>query len=381
MNKKFNLCLLLSTYMMMFVSSNFADEHLYRFPKIASGSPENFLLPIDLICEYREDQEGGFLEKQFFTSLNDKKEVSEEEVHSSYLIAWAFEADDCLLAKNLDGIRSKKLKDSKKEWERFCDYFYGVVESFFNFIENYRSSKVSLDLDVEDFFREFLGPNVLQILGYDPRFAEIGFYGDGEINDLVRVTLINGILNEKNDFVQSLDLVSHSHGNTNVHYVFRPTEGVVWDLFKSMLVKCGFISRQARQLAEAWKLLIQEMGGVAGGGTIIHYAHSIGGADTSVARHLLSIEEQQMIQVVTFGSPILIPNKGFQSVVNVVSVRDGIPLLDPLGSLSGLLQPDANVNYVGSHFGIPFIDHLFSAETYRSVIEMLGQKFVERYTQ
>src|SRR5947207_763866 len=71
----------------------------------------------------------------------------------------------------------------------------------------------------------YLDPFYLLAAGYynDPLTA--GVSGSGEASDLVRITFINGILNRHQDCMETAELISRTHGGTNVHYIYRPTEG------------------------------------------------------------------------------------------------------------------------------------------------------------
>lgn len=269
----------------------------------------------------------------------------------------------------------------KDIWQSICSFMDSIWQRFLGFIQTIRDyfRLDTLEEKFEEAAKELVGPMLLIMFGYYPARPEVGVYGEGEIDDKVRVTFVNGMLNIKNDFMESVKILSSTHGNVNIHYIFRPTGGWASDVMDSMLVKCGCVSEQAWLLAETWKQLIEEMGGVDGGGKILHYAHSIGSGDTLLARDLLTPEEQKMIMVMTFGSPIMIPNGGFGSVTNYVSVRDAIPLLDPSAHIDALNDHYFTINYVGSYLGIPFIDHLFNGSAYRAVIESLGQQFVELY--
>lgn len=223
--------------------------------------------------------------------------------------------------------------------------------------------------------------NYLHLLGYYRDLPESGrtSYGE-EVGDKVRITLINGILNLKRDINSSLQLLSDTHGNTVIHYVFRPTEGWSKDLCNSILAKFGYVSPYAKLLAAKWKEIIEELGGTESGGVIIHYAHSIGTTDTYMARSLLSPEEQKMIHVISFGSPSMIPkDSGFASSINYVSKRDGVCLFDPLGYIKGWFDEESNVEFLGSFLGIPFVDHMLSNESYDAVIRQLGLEFSDKY--
>ncbi|MBA3603124.1 MAG: hypothetical protein H0W50_05685 [Parachlamydiaceae bacterium] len=200
-----------------------------------------------------------------------------------------------------------------------------------------------------------------------------------EANDKVRISFINGILNVKEDYHNSIEKISQGHGDTSIHYVCQPTEGLSWDILKSSLSKLGYTSPQAIAIAKIWKSLIAEIGGTESDGLVIHYAHSIGGTNTYSAKYLLTPEEQKMIKVITFGSPTIIPDQGFRSVTNYISVRDGITLLDPISRISAFFNDNAHIVYVGSYYGIPFIDHLLYGETYGEIITSHGKDFINQY--
>lgn len=226
-----------------------------------------------------------------------------------------------------------------------------------------------------------------------PHFEEtqIDCYGQREVNDKVRMTFINGILNTRSTLLRSLDTISKSHGGVKIHYVFRPTEGWTWDISRAVAIKTaytlGFRSFHAHLLAKLWKELIQEMGGVEGGGVILHYAHSIGGSETDRARELLTPEEQKMIRVVTFGTSTLVRSGGFQKVTNVVSVNDGVSsfFLEPIGHIRNYFDPETNIRFLGSRSvifsssnGWP-ADHLLDSPVYSAAFRELGDEFVKEF--
>lgn len=239
---------------------------------------------------------------------------------------------------------------------------------------------------IEKNLKWILGESIYQLMG--PHFEEtdMGCYGEGEISDKVRVTFINGILNTRTDLSEALQILSESHGGVNIHYVFRPTEGWTWDISRSVMIKLGFVlgfrSLHAHLLAQLWHNLILDMGGSEGGGTIIHYAHSLGGTETDRARELLTPEEQQMIRVVTFGSSTLIRNEGFQDVLNNASRGDGVIYLDPFGHVRNFFDPDSNVIFHSSIFERPYYlptDHFLNGGTYGPLIRKMGEHFMAEF--
>lgn len=267
-------------------------------------------------------------------------------------------------------------------WNGIVSTFTAVYNSVSNAVaylqDNFSYSKY-VQTDVDYALESIFGVGFLKMAGYYPDKPDSGVHGKGDFCDGVRITYINGINNVRSDCMNTVNTISETHGGINIHFVLYPTEGWTRDLVMGLLAKLGFMSTQVNLLAETWKQLIQEMGGVESGGHIIHYAHSIGGTNTALARDLLTPEEQKMIRVITIGSATVVPNSGFHSVFNYISCRDGIYVLDPISYLKGFFQEDSSLIFLGSHLGIPFIDHLLSQETYRRLIEMFGRRFVETY--
>lgn len=271
--------------------------------------------------------------------------------------------------------------------------FYNVFYSFYQYVEQtvYQiGEKCRIEIPVplfasqalEKIGRTLFGDTTYLLMGnhYEP--THVACYGKHEISDKVRVTFINGILNTSATMQGNLEMLSEMHGGTNIHYVFRPTEGWTRDIWRAIMIKTafslGFRSMHAYLLAKKWKELIQEMGGPEGGGMIVHYAHSLGGSETDRAREILNPEEQKMIRVITFGSSTLIRNVGFESVVNIVSVNDGVSsfFLEPFGHVRNYFDPETNVRF----YSFPDApcwpkDHLLNGPTYGPILLEFGKKF------
>jgi RHS repeat-associated protein len=290
---------------------------------------------------------------------------------------YAYVHNNPILSKDFHGLFS---------WGGLWDSIVSAVSNMYETISGavtylqdhysyYNYTKNDIDYVLENIF----GTQFLAMTGYYLDYPDTGVYGEGEYNDKVRITCINGILNIRSDWMCSVAAISNSHGGINVHYVLYPTEGWTRDLLMAAMAKFGYVSTHTELLADTWKEMILEMGGTESGGTIIHYAHSIGGTNTLLARDLLTPEEQRMIRVITIGSATMVPSTGFQSVVNYMSYRDGVGLSDPIGFFRGLFSIDDNVVFLGSFLGIPLMDHMLTQETYRRAIEMFGKDFVELY--
>lgn len=214
--------------------------------------------------------------------------------------------------------------------------------------------------------------------GYYIKECNSGIFGNGEISDKVRVTMINGMLTDEYWLLLSAKALSYTHGGVNIHYVHRPPTNFLLDAIRSYMIKNGCISPHARMLAQMWKDLIQEMGGEKAGGSIIHYSHSIGTCETMAALSLLSEPEKKMIKVYSFGSPCLSNKRNYQ-IHHYVSVRDGVCLLDFPYLIKAARGENPYVTFVGTFLGYPFVDHLFGAKSYMDVWSAMGKTFVEWY--
>ncbi len=283
----------------------------------------------------------------------------------------------------------------------FYEIWDTIVSTFFEYFQSFQRSsqyaktklKEELHLSssvtkgLEKISQALIGETTYLLMGSRLEKTRVDCYGGYEIHDKVRVTFINGMLNTRHMMQKSLETISESHGKVKIHYVFRPTEGWTWDISRAIMIRTaftlGFRSIHAHLLAQMWKRLIQEMGGVEGGGVIVHYAHSLGGSETDRARDLLTPEEQKMIRVVTLGSATLVRSGGFQSVTNIISVNDGVCsfLLEPLGRIRNCFDPDTNLRFYSSFSTAPYwpTDHLLNGPTYGAILRELGKKFLEEF--
>lgn len=250
----------------------------------------------------------------------------------------------------------------------------GILYDAYLFFKKY------INMDDDHLLLEIFGENNLMLLGFYSTEAESGKWGAGEVSNHVRVSFINGILTNTPALIQNLSALSEAHGDVNIHYVYRPSKGWTWDLMQSLFVQMGHTSIYAKRLSEKWQNMIEEMGGVDGGGKIIHYAHSIGTMETLRALELLSDEERKMIFVYAFGSPSLFTH--VPEIQHYASVRDGVSILIDFPSfIKAYLNPDEGVYLSGTYLGIPFADHLFTSETYSTIWSAMGKTFVEKYGQ
>lgn len=381
------------------------DASVSGIPALSVRSLEDGEGTVFLAVEYNYDENGNVIERASYGNLTGQSDTpvvlqdngypneNSGEKHTTYYV-YSDDYDKPLLLNQLDDFgnvtsyvynEENALIDVIKHYEDKPDENSGALYSLLNATSSIYASLNNFVWNIEEIesrlaerIHQSLGTVLLTMSGWHMFTPEAGTYGKGEINDKVRITMINGILNLPETCEESLDLISNAHNGTNLHYIFRPTEGWTWDLLKSLFVKIGYVSESSKLLAQLWKELIQEMGGTEGGGLIIHYAHSVGGTETYAASSLLTPEERKMIRIISIGSASMIPDTlGHESVVNYVSLRDGVCLLDTHGYLNGLVSSESNVVFLGDLYGVPLVDHLMTMDTYRELIENLGKKFLE----
>ena len=268
------------------------------------------------------------------------------------------------------------LKSISEQWKDFKIWAKNLFKSLGSFLVNIFKSFYTVGL-VDNVLDKTVGRGMLLFMGHIKTKPQQGFYGRGEVQDKVRVSFMNGVLADYSDLMKSVQALSESHGNVNVHYIYRPTQGWMGDIMLTTCIKLGLVSKEAHSLAHKWKSLIEEMGGISGGGKIIHYAHSMGTQESLHALKLLSDEERQLIHIYSFGSPNL--STDHPHTYHYISSRDGVALLDINNFIQACSGKSPNVRLVGSPLGFPLIDHLFFSETYQTLWRSMGRSFTEWY--
>jgi RHS repeat-associated protein len=224
------------------------------------------------------------------------------------------------------------------------------------------------------------GQFTLFLIGYKIDPPEVGIWGEFELSDQLRLTAINGILNSRADCIESVEYISQSMGGTRVHYVYHASQGYTQDLFKCVLAKFGFSTYRSTALADLWLSLSEEMGGIGQGGLIIHFAHSLGGADTLQASRSIPKGLKKMIRIITFGSASLIESDGFESATNYVCRRDIISFVaSPINYMRSFWDDSLRVIFLGSFMSFPLVDHCFSNGYYNATCLILGPQFLEEF--
>ncbi|MEX1013001.1 MAG: RHS repeat-associated core domain-containing protein [Waddliaceae bacterium] len=259
-------------------------------------------------------------------------------------------------------------------------YIYDSIQRSMNVFRDKFGYMENMRTEFDELAKGVFGSGVLHLSGYFQDISEAGIFGKGELNEKVRITLVNGIMNARLDYKNNLAILGDLHGGMNIHYIFDSSSGWTHDIVKAILLKAGYVTNEAKLLARTWKKLIKQMGGVDGGGLIIHYAHSLGGCVTQTASHLLTAEEKRMIRVITVASASFFQDSDFESLTHYISCRDIAYVLSPYESIRSFFNTKGNIQWVGSfNEGFPLIDHFILGHTYYEVFRMLSQEFQETY--
>ena len=366
-------------------------RHTFASDNTSQGKP----LQTEIFCWDIQTKQETLVERIHFLYSNKGDLIQQLSENERGEIGYYFDFSSCEPSTHWSDLSSFFESSSSS----FLHRAYESLATFFDYLKNsLKRAKEHLNCDlhipssvkheIDEVGKTVLGDSMYMLMGPYEAKTDVGCYGKGEISDKVRISFINGILNTQEMIKESLEYISAAHGGNNVHYVYPPSQGWTLDLSRAIAVKVashfGFVSTHSQLLAKLWKDLIAEMGGVDGGGVIIHYAHSLGGTETDRARDLLTPEEQKMIRVITIGSATIIRNKGFQSVTNMVSVNDGVSsvLLDPVGHIHNYFNPESNVIFHSSFLtASPVwpIDHLMNGPTYGPILKDLGQKFLDEF--
>lgn len=263
---------------------------------------------------------------------------------------------------------SKMYQDAQMAFSRMCQKAVQTV----TFAQHQLEWLFEARTRFEDVAFQLMSKTFWTLLGYNPDSNVAGVTSGKEASPKVRITLINGMLNAHSHVVDAAELISQLHGNTAIHYLYASSGGFTADVLRGFFSKTGFYTPQAALLVTTWRSLIEEMGGINSQGTIVHYAHSLGGSDTARALQELTPNERKMIRVVTFGSATMIEREAADRVHNYVSNRDPVPLADPVNYVAGWRGKKPEVVFLPSE---TLFDHSIVGITYKKTLEELGLQF------
>ena len=148
------------------------------------------------------------------------------------------------------------------------------------------------------------------------------------------VTFINGILNSKDGCRKSAELLAEEL-NARVYYIHDPSNGFTRDILAAGGSMADLYESQAAdKLVKVWRYFIHNQKVII----IYHHAHSRGSLVTKQALKKLRPEEQQKIQVTTYGGPARISDKNCKNVKMIENEYDPVPYTNPNNVASSVMN-------------------------------------------
>ena len=179
-----------------------------------------------------------------------------------------------------------------------------------------------------------------------------------------RMHIVNGIFTSKEEMDERALALSDKHGGINVHYYHNSSWGIISDIATSAIQLMGFQTPSGNLYASCMRRLTNEALYEAPGGGVTIEAHSQG---SILVRNLQYYPETagltQHMDVTTCASPTFYGKNSFNRAINLVSNRDIVPALDPMGYVSAWFWPSPSVKFLPSRC-FPFIDHCYDNKSY-----------------
>jgi RHS repeat-associated protein len=203
--------------------------------------------------------------------------------------------------------------------------------------------------------------------------------GFSETRPQFRYTYANGMMNSPSDARETSKLIAKAYGGVNVSYSYNASAGILVDSLEVRLQMMEYCNKPVKLLAQNFRQCISEMGGVDGGGTIIHTCHSQGAIITHLALGLLTPEERQMIETHSFGGAAMICRNECRKAYNYVSTSDPVPKLSSAVRFTqnyGFGNKDYNLEVLPSK---RCLEHSIDCTTYQNKMNSIGNEHIRMY--
>ena len=181
----------------------------------------------------------------------------------------------------------------------------------------------------------------------------------------------NGMLTRKEDAVMQAEYISKTHGDLQVDLLYHGTQGLVMDLIGCGLSKLGIPTAYNKMCANYYIDKLRD----DPNHRFTSSVHSRGGIQIMNTGRLLTPDQRQQIDVISYGSATLIPNGYFRSAKNNLSALDVVTMTNPLAFCMGLLGQQFDVNILTPSTRCPLKAHGFLEETYAKEINKRGREF------
>lgn len=188
----------------------------------------------------------------------------------------------------------------------------------------------------------------------------------------ITMAWINGVGNPVEGAIEAAKKYSEDHGNVQIAVLYNSSAGLLMDLAECFLLQLGL------GLSHPEKLIINFVRQTLHNSPdeIIHlHGHSQGGLHIYNAGKQLKPEERQQIEVVTYGSAKIIPEKMFSITTNYYSKLDPVLLFSPIELCMILLNRSVNVVFLSPKTFNPLKEHMIAEKTYSDICRKRGHEF------
>jgi RHS repeat-associated protein len=188
-------------------------------------------------------------------------------------------------------------------------------------------------------------------------------------------THANGMLTRKEDAIKQAEYISQTHGNLQVDLLYHGTEGIIMDLIGCGLSKLGIPTAYNKMCANYYTDKLHD----DPNHRFTSSVHSRGGIQMMNTGRLLTPDQRQHIDVISYGSATLIPSGYFRFARNNLSALDVVTMTNPLAFCMGLLGQQFDVNFLTPMTRCPLKAHGFLEATYAEEIRKRGDAFKDQH--
>lgn len=272
-------------------------------------------------------------------------------------------------------------KDLYGYYDRYEEHDHRSCTSFFHDIFHHIMSTI-----------EWIGKNLIPLPGLRDVVESIGRWGTG--GKLLQISerftnhtqaytvegykvpghtlyYLNGVHNSFEEAKAAAQKISEKYGGVQVILLYNSTHGLMSDLLECILLKAGLISPPEKLIVKHMRQTLQN----SPDETITVHAHSQGGLHLYNSARLLTKEERDQIQALTYGSGKIIPEDLFGKVMNYISKLDVVPLNDIANYVTAAIGNPGHVTFLPPSTYNPLKEHLFLGETYQNVVTDIADKF------
>jgi RHS repeat-associated protein len=212
------------------------------------------------------------------------------------------------------------------------------------------------------------GPPTIDNWNGEQGCSKRGTYYETDNKD-VAIAHVNGMRNAFGDNTGACEHIKNaSNGDVSVHTVYNKSHGFLWDLFECAANFLGFQTDPCFRLREQ----IVDYFSENPNGRYLLVAHSQGCIITRNVLRYLPQELRERISVIAVAPGAYIDETLCKNVVHLVSQRDFVPHLDPLGRSIAAKQGTLKILKPLSG---KLLDHCFTSETYEDAIRTTIDKF------